>query len=265
MFLETILTHKKEDIQSRKKLFPLSALKQEALHRPLPRDFFSALYEKGDNLGRIIAEIKKASPSKGIIQNDFDPERIGAIYQKAGARAISILTEKKFFQGDIEYLSLVRKSVDLPLLCKDFIIDPYQIYEAACQGADGFLLIAAILSQQQIEDFLSLGREVGMEALVEVHTEEELRKVLLTSAKIIGINNRDLKTFKTDIATTLALIKCIPAGKVVVSESGINTRSQIEILEKAGVHAFLIGEALMKEKDPGKKLRELKGEVDGQN
>jgi indole-3-glycerol phosphate synthase len=263
MFLEDILTHKKEDIQSRKKLISLEAVKQGASHRPAPRDFFAALHEKPDNKSRIIAEIKKASPSKGIIQNDLDPEKIGAIYQKAGARAISILTEKNFFQGDIEYLSLVRKIVDIPVLCKDFIIDPYQIYEAASHGADGFLLIAAILARQQIEDFLSLGRELGMEALVEVHSEEELREVLLTSAKILGINNRDLKTFKTDIATTLALMKFIPAGKVVVSESGINTRSQIEILEKAGVHAFLIGEALMKEKDPGKKLRELKGEVNG--
>ncbi|HJX31802.1 MAG TPA: indole-3-glycerol phosphate synthase TrpC [Thermodesulfobacteriota bacterium] len=260
MFLETILTHKKEEIQSRKKLIPLSALKQEALHRPLPRDFFSALYEKRGNASRIIAEIKKASPSRGIIHEDFIPQEIGTIYQREGAVAISILTESKFFQGDLSFLSLVRKNTDIPLLCKDFIIDPYQIYEAASQGADGFLLIAAILSRQQIEDFLSLGKELGMEALVEVHSEEELRKALLTSAKIIGINNRDLKTFKTNITTTLSLIKFIPAGKVVVSESGINTRSQIEILEKAGVHAFLIGEALMKEKDPGKKLRELKGE-----
>ncbi|WAC06441.1 MAG: indole-3-glycerol phosphate synthase TrpC [Thermodesulfobacteriota bacterium] len=265
MFLDEILTHKKEDIQARKNLIPLERVKQEAINRPAPRDFFSPLYEKGDNQSRIIAEIKKASPSKGIIQHDFDLEKIGAIYQKAGARAISILTEKKFFQGDIEYLSLVRKSVDLPLLCKDFIIDPYQIYEAAAHGADGFLLIAAILSRQQIEDFLSLGRELGMEALLEVHNEKELKEALLTSAKIIGINNRDLKTFKTDIVTTLSLIKFIPEGKVIVSESGINTREQIELLEKAGVHAFLIGEALMIEKDPGKKLREFKGEVNGQD
>ena len=265
MFLEDILVHKKEDIQFRKKLIPLSAIKHEASPRPAPRDFFSALYEKRDSASRIIAEIKKASPSRGIIQKDFDPQRIGEIYQKAGARAISILTEKKFFHGDIEYLSLVRKCTDIPVLCKDFIIDPYQIYEAACRGADGFLLIAAILSQQQMKDFLSLGKELGMEALVEVHTEEELQKVLLTPARIIGINNRDLKTFKTDSAATLSLLKFIPAGKVIVSESGINTREQIELMEKAGVHAFLIGEALMKEKDAGKKLRELRGEVDDQN
>lgn len=261
MFLENILTHKKEEIQSRKKLIPLSVIKQEAHHRPPPRDFFSALNKKCGTSSRIIAEIKKASPSRGIIQKDFDPQKIGKIYQRAGAAAISILTEKKFFQGDISCLSLVRKNTDIPVLCKDFIIDPYQIYEAALHGADGFLLIAAILSRQQMEDFLSLGKELGMEALIEVHSEEELQKALLTSAKIIGINNRNLKTFKTDITTTLALIKFIPAGKVVVSESGIHTRAQIELMEKAGVHAFLIGEALMREKDPGKKLRELKGEL----
>jgi len=265
MFLETILTYKKEEIQSRKKLIPLSVIKQEAQHRPPPRDFFSALYKKCDNSSRIIAEIKKASPSRGIIQKDFDSQRIGKIYQKAGAVAISVLTEKKFFQGDISYLSLVRKNTDIPLLCKDFIIDPYQLYEAALHGADAFLLIAALLSQGQIKEFLSLGKELGMESLIEVHSEEEVQKTLFTPAKIIGINNRDLKTFKTDITTTLSLIKFIPAGKAVVSESGIHTRSQIEIMEKAGVHAFLIGEALMKEKDPGKKLRELRGTAHDQN
>ena len=260
MFLETIVTYKKEEIQSRKKAVPFPVVKREARHRTLPRNFFSAFYEKCGNSSRIIAEIKKASPSRGIIREDFDPQKIGAIYQKEGAVAISVLTENKFFRGELSHLSLVRKSVDLPLLCKDFIIDPYQIYEAALHGADGFLLIATILSQHQMEDFLCLGKELGMEALVEVHSKKDLQKVLLTSAKIIGINNRDLKTFKTDITTTLTLIKFIPAGKLVVSESGIHTRAQIKGLEEAGVHAFLIGEALMREKDPGKKLRELKGE-----
>jgi indole-3-glycerol phosphate synthase len=260
MFLETIVTYKKEEIQSRKKVIPLSVIKREVQHRPPPRDFFSALNEKYDNSTRLIAEIKKASPSRGIIQNDFDPQRIGKIYQKEGARAISILTEKIFFQGDISYLSLVRKNTDIPLLCKDFIIDPYQIYEAALQGADGFLLIASLLSQSQMEEFLCLGKEMGMEALVEIHCEEDLQKALLTSAKIIGINNRDLRTFKIDISTTLRLVKAIPPGKLVVSESGIHTRTQIERLEKAGVHAFLIGEVLMRKKNPGKKLRELIGE-----
>ena len=260
MFLETIVTYKKEEIQSRKRTFSLSGLKREAQHQTPRRDFFKALHQKCGNTSRIIAEIKKASPSQGIIRKKCVPQEIGKIYQRAGAAAISILTEKNFFQGDIRYLSLVRKNTDIPLLCKDFIIDPYQVYEAALHGADGFLLIAALLSQSQMEAFVCLGRELGMEALVEIHNEEDLQKVLFTTAKIIGINNRDLETFKTDINTTLTLVKSIPPEKLVVSESGIHTRAQIERLEKAGVHAFLIGEALMREKDPGKKLRELKGE-----
>ena len=260
MFLETIVTYKKKEIQSRKRTFPLSGLKREVYNQTQPRDFLKALHQKHRKASRIIAEIKKASPSHGIIREKCVPQEIGKIYQRAGAAAISILTEKKFFQGDISYLSLVRKNTDIPLLCKDFIIDPYQIYEAALHGADGFLLIAALVSQGQMEEFVCLGKELGMEALVEVHSEEDLQKVLLTSAKIIGINNRDLRTFKTDISTTLRLVKAIPPGKLVVSESGIHTRTQIERLEKAGVHAFLIGEVLMRQKDPGKKLRELTGE-----
>ncbi|MCX8012485.1 MAG: indole-3-glycerol phosphate synthase TrpC [Desulfobacterota bacterium] len=262
MFLEPIVTHKKEEIQRRKKILPFSQLKEEVKFRPPSRDFFSALQRGKFSSTKIIAEIKKASPSQGIIRTDFDPARIGKIYQKEGAAAISILTEKKFFQGDISYLSLVRENTGIPLLCKDFIIDPYQLYEAAFAGADSFLLIAAILSLEAMKDFLSLGRELGMEALIEVHQEEELEKVLLTPARIIGINNRDLTTFKTDITSTLRLIKLVPPGKLVVSESGISTRSQIEMMEEAGVQAFLVGEALMREKDPGKKLRELCGAVD---
>ncbi|MFH0812186.1 MAG: indole-3-glycerol phosphate synthase TrpC [Pseudomonadota bacterium] len=265
MFLDTIVTQKKEEIEFRKRVLPLAAVKREVQHRTPSRDFFQALNEKCENSSRIIAEIKKASPSRGIIREDFDPQEIGKIYQKEGAIAISVLTENKFFQGDLSHLSLVRESTNIPLLCKDFIIDPYQIYEAALHGADGFLLIASLLSQSQMEEFLCLGKELGMRALVEVHTQDDLEKVLLTSAKIIGINNRDLRTFKTDINTTLTMVKSIPPGKLVVSESGIHTRSQIKKLEKAGVHAFLIGEAFMREKDPGKKLRELRGEIHGQN
>jgi len=265
MFLETIIFHKKEEIEARKKIFPLSVLKEKVKYRPPCRDFFFALERKKFPSTRIIAEIKKASPSRGIIRADLEPQQIGKIYQKGGAAAISVLTEKKFFHGDISYLSWLRKSTDLPLLCKDFIIDPYQIYEAAFQGADSFLLIASLLSLGEIEDFLSLGRQLGMEALVEVHQEKELEKVLLTSARIIGINNRDLKTFKTDLTTTLNLVKLIPLGKLVVSESGISNRNQIEMMEEAGVQAFLIGEALMREKDPGKKLRELMGKSNDQD
>ncbi|MBW1679687.1 MAG: indole-3-glycerol-phosphate synthase [Deltaproteobacteria bacterium] len=243
MFLDQIVAHKKQEIESRKMFLAFSEVKRKAQARTPPRDFFQAFKQECGNATRIIAEIKKASPSRGIIRKDFDPRKIGTAYQKEGAMAISVLTDSKFFQGDFSYLSLVKKCTNIPLLCKDFIFDSYQIYEA------------------QIEEFLSLGKELGMRALVEVHSEDDLEKVLQTSAKIIGINNRDLKTFKTDIRTTFTLVKLIPAGKLVVSESGIYNRAQIEQLEDAGVHAFLIGEALMREKDPGEKLRELRGKT----
>jgi len=261
MFLDQIVAHKKQEIESRKMFLAFSEVKRKAQARTPPRDFFQAFKQECGNATRIIAEIKKASPSRSIIRKDFDPRKIGTAYQKEGAMAISVLTDSKFFQGDFSYLSLVKKCTNIPLLCKDFIFDSYQIYEAAIHGADGFLLIAALLSRSQIEEFLSLGKELGMRALVEVHSEDDLEKVLQTSAKIIGINNRDLKTFKTDIRTTFTLVKLIPAGKLVVSESGIYNRAQIEQLEDAGVHAFLIGEALMREKNPGEKLRELRGKT----
>ena len=261
MFLDKIVVHKKQEIEVRKRLLSFLEVKRAARKRTPSRDFFQALQQTRGNSARIIAELKKASPSRGIIRKDFDPQKIGTIYQKEGAVAISVLTDSRFFQGYFRHLSRVRKCTAIPLLCKDFIVDLYQIYEAAIHGADAFLLIAALLSQTQIEEFLGVGKELKMNALVEVHSEDELEKVLQTSAKIIGINNRNLETFKTDIRTTLKLVKFIPAEKLVVSESGISTRAQIEKLEVAGVHAFLIGEALMREKDPGEKLRELRGKI----
>jgi len=261
MFLDRIVIHKQEELEYRKRGVSFSDLKERA-HDSIPRrDFLQALKQQGRNSTSIIAELKKASPSQGVIRNDFDPVTIGKIYHEEGAVAISVLTESRFFHGDLRYLSLVRKHTDIPLLCKDFIIDPYQACEAAIYGADAFLLIAALLTQSQIEEFLFLGEELSMSALVEVHSEDELEKVLQTPAQIIGINNRDLRTFKIDIDTTLTLIKSIPKEKTVVSESGIRSRTQIVQLEDAGVHAFLIGEALMREKDVGEKLRELRGEA----
>jgi indole-3-glycerol phosphate synthase len=260
MFLEQIITYKRQEVEFRKKIHDILEIKRKVQNqRTSPRDFFHALKQSG-NLTRIIAEIKRASPTRGIIRReDFDPQKIGMIYQKEGAVAISVLTDNRFFQGDFIHLSLVRKVTDIPILCKDFIIDPYQIYEAALYGADAFLLIATFLSPNQIEEFLSVGQDLGMRALVEVHSEEDLEKALQTPAEIIGINNRDLKTFRTDINTTLRLAKSIPPEKLVVSESGIQNKTQIERLKAIGVHAFLVGEALMRENNPGKKLRELRG------
>ncbi|MBI2556701.1 MAG: indole-3-glycerol phosphate synthase TrpC, partial [Planctomycetes bacterium] len=221
---------------------------------------FGAALKSGTNI-RIIAEIKKASPSLGIIREDFNPVEIARIYETNGAAAISVLTDEKFFQGSLSYLTGVKKSVNLPVLRKDFIVDPYQIYEARSAGADAILLIAALLSWEEMQRYLDLASELGMECLVEVHSETELKMVLKTNARIIGINNRDLATFKTDLETTLRLKPMIPAEKIVVSESGIKSRVDVEKLMEEGVDAILVGETLMKSDDISAKLRELLGLV----
>jgi len=206
----------------------------------------------------IIAEVKRRSPSKGRIRGDFDPLKIAALYQENGAVAVSVLTDEEFFGGHRTYLSAIREVVDIPLLRKDFIIDPYQIYETRALGGDALLLIASLL-EGQLEEYIHLAQKVGLATLVEVHTREELEKALAADAEIIGINNRDLKTFSTDLRITLELAPSIPEDRIVVSESGINTREDIETLMQAGVHSFLVGEALMRAEDIGRKLRELLG------
>lgn len=254
--LDEIVFYKKESLEKQKRIVSLDVLKKGISNLEQTRDFAKAISGKGIS---IIAEIKKASPSKGIIRKDFDPVQIARIYEENGAKAISVLTEEKYFLGSIDYLKQVKDVVKLPILRKDFIFDEYQIYEARVKGADAALLIAGILDKNKLKDFLDLSRSLGMSCLVEVHNKEELDKVLSTGAKIIGINNRDLKTFKTDINTTIELIKDIPSDKIVVSESGINTHEDVLRLKDVGVKAFLIGEALMREKDIGKKIRELMG------
>jgi len=208
----------------------------------------------------LLAEIKRASPSKGIIRDDVNPAEVAAIYQKNGAAAISVLTDARFFRGDPGYIPLVKKTVDLPLLRKDFIIDPLQIYEASMLGADAVLLIVSILDDSMLAALSKLAGELNMECLVEVHSQEELKRACGAGAGIIGINNRDLKTFKTDIMTTLRLIEQIDQdGVVTVSESGINTAADVAMMRAAGVNAVLVGEALMRETDIGGKVRELAG------
>ena len=206
---------------------------------------------------KIIAEVKKASPSRGVIRENFNPVEIAKIYEDNGASAISVLTEEKFFHGSLVYLNKIREATAIPLLCKDFIFDEYQILQARIFGADAFLLIAAILSNSELNNLLRIGEELGMETIVEVHNLDELRTVLHTGAGIIGINNRDLKTFKTDITTTIRLAEGLPENRIVVSESGIKTRKDILMLKESGVDAFLIGESLMEEKDIADKLTEL--------
>ena len=208
----------------------------------------------------LIAEIKKASPSKGLIREDFDPGEIARIYSTSGASAISVLTDKEFFQGSPEYLSTARSVSKLPLLRKDFIIDPYQIYEARLLGADAILLIMAVLTDREAGEFQGIAAGLGMDCLVEVHTADELKRALALDAQIIGINNRNLQTFKTELETTFRLREMISDPNItVVSESGINTRDDVLKLKEHEVHAMLVGEALMRESDIAKKVAELLG------
>lgn len=254
--LEEILAYKAVEVSEARRLVTEAELRERIKIASPPRDFASALIKDRIN---IIAEVKKGSPSKGIIRADFDPLSIAKTYEENGACAISVLTDEKYFFGSLENLVMIRREAALPLLRKDFIIDPYQIYEARSAGADAALLIAAALPKKTLSEFITLAESLGMTALVEVHTEEEVLNALQAGASIIGINNRDLNTFKTDIATTVRLAKLVPPGKIVVSESGINSYNDIERLLSEGVKTFLVGEALMREKDVGKKLRELRG------
>ncbi len=257
MILDDIIANKKEELAATKRLFSLSDIKARAADSGPARGFGQVLSE-GTGI-HLIAEVKKASPSRGVIRNDFEPVKIARIYEESGASCLSVLTEKRFFQGDLEYLSMIRKAVRLPLLRKDFIIDEYQIFEARAAGADAILLIASCLEKQQIADFLGIASGQGIDVLVESHTYKELDKSLLAGAMLVGINNRDLTTFNVSLQTTLDLLKDIPDDRIVVSESGIKTRDDVILLEKKGLDAILVGESLMREKDIGRKTMELLG------
>ena len=252
--LKRIVEHKKREIEEKKQKFNLAVLREEAERLKVPYSFKEALSGEGIN---IIAEVKKASPSKGVIREDFNPVEIAKAYERGGARAISVLTDEKFFQGSPFYLRQVAESVNLPVLRKDFIIDEFQIYGAKALGASSFLLIVSILSDSELKDFIDLGRELGMEPLVETHTEEEVERALKAGAEIIGVNNRDLKTFQVSISTTLRLLPLIKSEeKLAVSESGIRGKKDITLLREAGVDAFLVGETLMKSENPEEVLKE---------
>jgi len=257
MILDEIVSHKQSELAAVKQKTPLQDIMQRASQTAPPLSLATALRRNG--IG-IIAEVKKASPSRGVIRADFDPVKIARAYAAGRAAAISVLTESRYFQGSLDYLLAVNKALGNtrpPLLRKDFIFDPYQVYEARAYGADALLLITAILTSQRLHELLSLSRRLGMECLVEVHDEAELDIALQNGAKIIGINNRDLRTFKTDIAVTARLRPLIPADKIVVSESGIASREDIRKMQGFGVNAVLIGEALMSAPDIKRKLREL--------
>jgi len=255
MILDEIHAYKLKEVAENKELVSIESLKERC--KDVPDAIKSGTVLKRENRIKFIAEVKKASPSAGIIREDFNYIDIAKEYESGGASAISVLTDKEFFKGDIKYLSEIKETVSLPALRKDFIIDPYQIYEARVAGADLVLLIARILTKAEIDAFLTLSQELGMECLVEVHDNDELEKVLETEAVIIGINNRNLDTFETNLDTTLQLYHRIPDGKIVVSESGIKTRADVLVLEEAGIDAILIGETLMRSRDISQKIKEL--------
>jgi indole-3-glycerol phosphate synthase len=256
MILDEIIANKKQELKISQRSLPLADLRQMAVSASPIVDFAAALRGRGIKL---IAEVKKASPSRGLIRADFDPAEIAQIYASNGASAISVLTESKYFQGSLNHLKDIKTAVGKrpPLLRKDFIFDPYQIYESRAYAADGLLLIVAILSPRRLVELIALTHQLGMECLVEVHNEAEVEIVLKSSARIIGINNRDLGTFAVDINVSRRLRPLIPKDRIVVSESGIKDRSDMKKLREWGVDAVLIGEALMSAPDIGAKMKEL--------
>ncbi len=259
--LATIVNHKREEVAFLRSEESLDSVKGRACGaEETPRGFAASLrsaHESGWTA--LIAEVKKGSPSKGLIRADFDPIDIALTYEAHGASCLSVLTDERFFMGHLGFLGLIRERVGLPLLRKDFIIDPYQLYEARAAGADALLLIAAILEPEQLAELIGITRELSMDVLLEVHDEHDLEKALATDCELIGVNNRDLRSFVTDLAVTERLIPLIPANRFVVTESGIFTRGDIERLLTAGAKGFLVGESLMREEDMGSKLDELLG------
>ena len=257
-YLREILDRTKNSVHATKKKFPLTKLESELGSLDSTRGFRDSLAKSLDqNSIAVIAEMKKASPSQGLIREKYEPEKIAKEYEKANASCLSILTVRPFFKGHLRHLSLVRKSVELPLLRKDFIIDEYQVYESRYSGADCILLIVAILTQSQLNDYLQLAFELNLDVLVEVHTYKELERALKIEPSIVGINNRNLETFKVNLSTTKYLVKEIPDKVLVVSESGIKTREDINKIISYGVNIFLVGEVFMKSHNPGQKLKDL--------
>jgi len=261
MILDRIAAHKHQEVALAKSRRPLAELQRRIAElEDAPRGFLRALRAAAESgWTAVIAEVKKGSPSKGVIRADFDPLSIAEIYQENGATCLSVLTDEHFFMGHLQYLGQIREIVSLPLLRKDFICDPYQIYEARVAGADAVLLIAAMLDVRQLAEYNALATDLQLDVLLEVHDERELEMALATDCQLIGINNRNLQTFETDLATTERLLPRIPAGHFVVTESGIVDRADVLRLQRAGAQGFLVGEALMRQADIGARLRELQG------
>ncbi len=252
--LDKIIAQKREEVEQRKKVATTGYLQERITNQKPALDIAPAL--KSDHI-RLIAEVKQASPSRGVLSHNFNSTELARTYAEGGAAAISVLTEANYFMGSIEHLAAIKEVVGLPLLRKDFIFDPYQVYESRAYGANALLLIAAILSQGQLEELVSLSHSLGLKCLVEVHNEGEVERAILSKSEIIGINNRDLNTFAVDINTTRRLRPLIPKEKIVVSESGIKSRKDMEKLAKWGVDAVLVGEALVTAGDVRAKMKEL--------
>ncbi len=256
MILDPILENKRTEVEARKKQVSLRELEERIATNRKPRDFRSALRQEGISL---IAEIKRASPSKGDILPGVDAVEIAALYEQCGARAISILTDEKFFKGKLEDLTNVHRHVRVPCLRKEFIVDEFQIYEARAADADAILLIVRCLDDAELKDYYKLAKKLEMEVLVETHTAKEIERALEAGAHIIGINNRDLDTLEVDVNRSLELKKLVPGGNILVSESGIYTRAQVQQLEDGGVDAILVGESLLSSNDIRAKMQELLG------
>jgi len=257
--LDEILKKTRADLEKRKVDYPLEWLGRSLAFNPfMPKDVKSALRSTPENPYRIIAEVKKASPSKGVIREDFDPMLIAQQYEKGGADSLSILTEPHFFQGDKEYLGMVRRYVNLPLLRKDFIVDKYQLVEALAFGADYVLLIAAALGRKELKELYDYALHLGLDVLVEVHDKSDLIKATFAGADIIGINHRNLETFEMDMSLSAKLIPLIPNGKIIVAESGITTHETVVELSKIGADTFLVGEHFMRQADVAEAVRALK-------
>ena len=256
--LQRILARKHEEVAMRRKYVPQAELIARCNAMPEPRGFADALQARIDaGEPAVIAEIKKASPSKGVIRERFAPADIARSYEAGGAACLSVLTDVDFFQGSDVYLKQAREACGLPVLRKDFIVDEYQIYEARALGADCVLLIVAALSDAQLQSYALLAKMLQMDALLEVHDADELRRALRADSPLVGINNRDLRTFGLSLQTTLALKPDVPDGRLLVTESGILARADVELMRGHGVHAFLVGEAMMRAEEPGEALRAL--------
>ncbi|MBS7457856.1 indole-3-glycerol phosphate synthase TrpC [Coralloluteibacterium stylophorae] len=258
--LQTILERKQAEVEKRSQVLPQRDLAARAARMPATRGFAAALQAKvAAGRPAVIAEVKKASPSKGVIRPDFRPAEIARSYAAGGAACLSVLTDVDFFQGSNAYLREAREACALPVLRKDFIVDAWQVYEARMLGADCILLIAAALSEDQMAEYTHLAMDLGMDVLVEVHDLDELEVAIQTPAALIGVNNRNLRTFEVSLETTLALKQAVPPDRLLVTESGIHGADDVARMRAAGVHAFLVGEAFMRAKEPGAELARLFG------